>query len=174
MAYRSTQIAANLPSPLEGMTCRKSCTNLPALPAVSDKSTEYCEAMMQWQECQASHYRVRTTDSRVVTRTTCMVQKPDKSKWKPGTVIQSSGEPSSYWIQLQDRSALCRMKLHLRCPASDPVEQDITPNDPIPAATDSMPVLEPSCSLPTPDKQKVKAPSPNISPMRTRSAFKVT
>ena len=57
MAYRSTLIAHNLPSPLETMTCQKLYTNLPALSAVSDKSTEYCEALMQWQERQASHYK---------------------------------------------------------------------------------------------------------------------
>ena len=66
--------------------------------------------------------QVRTTDSCILFRTTCMCPESRKSKWEPGTVTQSSGEPSSYQIQLQDGSALCRMKLHLkpRYPASNP------------------------------------------------------
>ena len=56
--YRSTPTANNLPSPLEEMTCQKPHTNLPTLPAVCDKCTEYLEALIQQQECKASHYRL--------------------------------------------------------------------------------------------------------------------
>ena len=79
--YRSTWIAQNLPSPLEAMMCRKPHTNLPALPAVSDKLTEYCEALMQQQECQASHYRSGPHMSELYAGQPVWVQKPHKSKW---------------------------------------------------------------------------------------------
>ena len=45
--YMSKQIAHNLPSLPEAMICRKLHTYLPALPAISEKSTEYCEALVQ-------------------------------------------------------------------------------------------------------------------------------
>ena len=143
------------------------------MPAVNDKSTKYCEALMQQQECQALHYRSGPQIPELYPGQTVWVQKPDRSKWEPGTVTQSSGEPSSYQIPFQGRSALCRMKLHLkpRYPASDPVQQDITPSDPISAIPVAMPVPDPH-SLPASVKQKVKAP-PSFLPMRTRSAFKV-
>ena len=103
------------------------------------------------------------------------VQEPDNHLWKHGTVTQSGGDPSSYQIRLHDGSALHRMKLHLkpRYPASDSVQQD-TPSDPIPDVPALMPVPEPYHSLPALVKQKVKAPPPSFSPMKTRSASRVT
>ena len=85
-------------------------------------------------------------------------------------VVES--HPASRWISPSHR---IRMKLHLkpRYTASDPVQQDISPSDPIQVVPASMPVPEPLCSLPAPIKQKVEASPPSFSPIRTRSASKV-
>ena len=130
-------------------------------------STEYHEALMQWQECQASHYRSGPQILELYPGQAVWVQKPDKSKWEPSRATQSSGELSSYQIQLQDGSVLCRMNLHLkpRDPASDPEQQDINPTDAIPAVAASMPVPEPPHSLPVQVKQKVKVPPPDFPPV---------
>ena len=116
LCYRSTPIDSRTPSPAELLYGRKIRSNLPAKNEV--RLTHHSEHDNLVDRSQNAEYdyneRCRGELSELVPGVKVVVQKPDKTSWVPGTVVEKCEEPRSYKVAMPNGNVVRRNRRVLK------------------------------------------------------------
>ena len=107
LQYRTTPISSTLPSPLEMLTGRKPCSNLPQIPSSighnMDTSRIHKELLSRQPNTTTSTGTMELEPGQPV-----FVKEVHGNVWRTATVDQPAAEPDSYWVRFPDNSILRR------------------------------------------------------------------
>ena len=101
MQYRTTPISSTLPSPLEMLTGRRSCSTLPQLPSSIGKNmeTSRIQELLRRQPNTSMGAHMDLEPGQPV-----FVKEVNGNIWRTVTVDQPAAEPDSYWVRFPDNS----------------------------------------------------------------------
>ena len=109
LQYRTTPISSMLPSPLEMLTGRKPCLNLPQIPSSighnMDTSRIHKELLRRSPTTSTSTGTTELEPGQPV-----FVKEVHGIVWRTATVDQPAAEPDSYWVRFPDNSILRRTR----------------------------------------------------------------
>ena len=108
LQYRTTPISSTLPSPLEMLTGRKPCSNLPQIPSSighNMDTSRICKELLRRQPTTTSTGATELEPGQPV-----FVKEVHGNVWRTATVDQPAAEPDSYWVRFPDNSILRRTR----------------------------------------------------------------
>ena len=107
LQYRTTPISSTLPSPLEMLTGRRPCSNLPQLPpSISNnmETSRICQELLRRQPNNTTSLGAMDLEP----GQPVFVKEVNGNVWRTATVDQPAAEPHSYWVRFPDNSILRR------------------------------------------------------------------
>ena len=107
LQYRTTPISSTLPSPLEMLTGRRPCSNLPQLPSSIGKNMETTRIHQELLRRQPTS---STGAMDLEPGQPVFFKKVNGNVWRTATVDQPAAEPDSYWVRFPDDSILRRTR----------------------------------------------------------------
>ncbi len=116
LCWRTTPIAAQMPSPAELLYGRKMRGNLPLkiVPNELDRDRIY-QKLQERQESQKHYYDRNAKDLPPLSiKQPILIQDPHNGKWERGTVEETCKEPRSYKVETPNGNILRRNRRHLR------------------------------------------------------------
>ena len=109
LQYQTTPISSTLPSPLEMLTGRKPCLNLPQVPSSighnMDTSRIHKELLRRQPTTSTSTGATELEPGQPV-----FVKEVHGNVWRTATINQPAAEPDSYWVRFPDNSILRRTR----------------------------------------------------------------
>ena len=108
LQYRTTPISSTLLSPLEMLTGRKPCSNLPQIPSSighNMDTSRICKDLLRRQPTAPSTGATELEPGQPV-----FVKEVHGNVWRTATVDQPAAEPDSYWVRFPDNSILRRTR----------------------------------------------------------------
>ena len=109
LQYRTTPISSTLPSPLEMLTGRKPCLNLPQVPSSighnMDTSRIHKELLRRQPTTSTSTGTTELEPGQPV-----FVKEVHGNVWRTATIDQPAAEPDSYWVRFPEHSILRRTR----------------------------------------------------------------
>ena len=108
LQYRTTPISSTLPSPLEMLTGRKPCSNLPQIPSSighNMDTSRICKELLRRQPTATSTGATELEPGQPV-----FVKEVHGNVWRTATVDQPAAEPDSYRVRFPDNSILRRTR----------------------------------------------------------------
>ena len=109
LQYRTTPISSTLPSPLETLTGRKPCLNLPQVPSSIGHNMDTSRIRKELLRRQPT--ATSTGGHRIGTwATSPLSRKCMEMFWRTATIDQPAAEPDSYWVRFPDNSILRRTR----------------------------------------------------------------
>ena len=112
LALRSTPLDAYLPQPAEILLNRQIGGTL--LPKIKDTSPRYTDINKKFLDKQKSQKHYYNTHTKEFPTLQLSVQDTRSRKWPPAAVVQYSGHPRSYMVQLGNGQVFRRNRRHLR------------------------------------------------------------
>ena len=113
LQYRTTPISSTLPSPLEMLTGRKPCLNLPQVPSSighnMDTSRIHKELLRRQPTTSTSTGATELEPGQPV-----FVKEVHGNVWRTATIDQPAAEPDSYWVRFPDNSILRRTRAMIK------------------------------------------------------------
>ena len=108
LQYRTTPISSTLPSPLEMLTGRKPCSNLPQIPSSIGHNMDTCRIHKELLRRQPTTTSTGATE--LEPGQPVFVKEVHGNVWRMATVDQPAAEPDSYWVRFPDNSILRRTR----------------------------------------------------------------
>ena len=108
LQYRATPISSTLPSPLEMLTGRKPCSNLPQIPSSIGHNMDTSRIRKELLRRQPTATSTGATELKP--GQPVFVKEVHGNVWRPATVYQPAAEPDSYWVRFPDNSILRRTR----------------------------------------------------------------
>ena len=108
LQYRTTPISSTLPSPLEMLTGRKPCSNLPQIPSSighNMDTSRICKELLRRQPTATYTGATELEPGQPV-----FVKEVHGNVWRTAIVDQPAAEPDSYWVRFPDNSILRRTR----------------------------------------------------------------
>ena len=109
LQYQTTPISSTLPSPLEMLTGRKPCLNLPQVPSSighnMDTSRIHKELLRRQPTTSTSTGATELEPGQPV-----FVKEVHGNIWRTATIDQPAAKPDSYWVRFPDNSILRRTR----------------------------------------------------------------
>ena len=109
LQYRTTPISSTLPSPLEMLTGRKPCLNLPQVPSRighNMDTSRICKELLRRQPTTSTS----TGATELEPGQPVFVKEVHGNIWRTVTINQPAAEPDSYWVRFPDNSILRRTR----------------------------------------------------------------
>ena len=115
LAFRTTPIDNSLPSPAEILYSRKVRTNLPSIMKNHSPHKHHVKTQLQKRQNSQKHYYDKHAHelNKLHPGQPVMMQKEEKGKWTPATVINNTDEPRSYIVQTPNNQTYRRNRRHL-------------------------------------------------------------
>ena len=108
LQYRTTPISSTLPSPLEMLTGRKSCSNLPQIPSSIGHNMD--TSRIRKELLRRPPTATSTGATELEPGQPVFVKEVHGNVWRTATVDQPAAEPDSYWVRFPDNSILRRTR----------------------------------------------------------------
>ena len=108
LQYRTTPISSSLPSPLEMLTGRKPCLNLPQVPSSIGHNMDSSRIRQELLRRQPT--ASTSTGATLEPGQPVFVKEVHGNVWKTATIDQPAAEPDSYWVRYPDNSILRRTR----------------------------------------------------------------
>ena len=110
LQYWTTPISSTLPSPLEMLTGRKSCSNLPQVPSSIGHNMDTSRIHKELLRRQPTTTSTSTGATDLEPRQPVFVKEVHGNVWRTATIDQPAAEPDSYWVRFPDNSILRRTR----------------------------------------------------------------
>ena len=118
LQYRTTPISSTLPSPLEMLTGRKPCLNLPQVPSSIGHNMDTSRIRKELLRRQPT-MSTSTGTTEFEPGQPVFVKEVHGNVWRTDTIDQPAAEPDSYWVRFPDNSILRRTRSMIK-PRSSP------------------------------------------------------
>ena len=110
LQYRTTPISSTLPSPLEMLTGRKPCSNLPQIPSSIGHNMDTSRIHKELLRRQPTTTSTSTGATELEPGQPVFVKEVHGNVWRTATIDQPAAEPDSYWVRFPDNSILRRTR----------------------------------------------------------------
>ena len=110
LQYRTTPISSTLPSPLEILTGRKPCLNLPQVPSSIQHNMDTSRIHKELLRRQPTATSTSTGATELEPGQPVFVKEVHGNIWRTATINQPAAEPDSYWVRFPDNSILRRTR----------------------------------------------------------------
>ena len=110
LQYWTTPISSTLPSPLEILTGRKPCLNLPQIPSSIGHNMDTSRIRKELLRRQPANTSTSTGATELEPGQPVFVKEVHGNVWRTATIDQPAAEPDSYWVRFPDNSILRRTR----------------------------------------------------------------
>ena len=110
LQYWTTPISSTLPSPLEMLTGRKPCLNLPQIPSSIGHNMDTSRIHKELLRRQPTATSTSTGATELEPGQTVFVKEVHGNVWRTATIDLPAAEPDSYWVRFPDNSILRRTR----------------------------------------------------------------
>ena len=110
LQYWTTPISSTLLSPLEMLTGRKPCSNLPQIPSSIGHNMDISRIRKELLRRQPTTTSTSTGATELEPGQPVFVKEVHGNAWRTATIDQPAAEPDSYWVRFPDNSILRRTR----------------------------------------------------------------